>query len=202
MSDPVNPAEEMLNESIVIPSRREFNQLLESKGLLAKGVEIGVCEGEYSRHILSTWKGERLYSIDPWKEFGEEYRDINNAPQNLHDQRYEGTKEKLSVFGKRSVIIRKTSLEAAAIFGVETMDFIYLDAQHNYDAIKADIEAWYPKVKKGGVLGGHDYLDGVFIGGIFGVRRAVREFALEKKLEILISGEGEDESPSWFVVKS
>ncbi len=193
--------DDFIEESTIIPSRREFDQLLEAKKLMGKGVEVGVCDGDYSFLLLSTWKGERLYSIDPWRSFGEEYRDINNADQSLHDLRYEKTKEKLSVFGKRSVVIRKTSLEASVLFGNEALDFVYLDAQHHYSAVKADIEAWYPKVKVGGIISGHDYMDGVYVGGVFGVKRAVQEFAKEQKAEIFVSGELMTETASWFIIK-
>jgi len=200
MDDFMNPSE-YCEELIIIPTRCDFEKLLEAKGLLGKGVEVGVCEGEYSLYLLSTWKGDRLYSVDPWKAFGEEYTDINNAHQDLHDIRYQQTKEKLSVFGKKSIIVRKTSLEASILFGNETVDFVYLDAQHHYDAVRADILAWYPKIRSGGILCGHDYIDGVYIGGIFGVRLAVQEFAKRENLQIYVSGETGDEVPSWYLLK-
>ncbi len=201
MSDLTDSNNDPIEERMIIPSRREIDQLLEANHLMGKGVEVGVCDGDYSVHILSTWKGDRLYSVDPWKSFGEEYKDVNNAHQELHDLRYENTKKKLSVFGKRSVVIRKTSLEASVLFGDGALDFVYLDAQHHYSAVKADIEAWYPKVKVGGILGGHDYLDGVLVGGVFGVKRAVQEFAKEQNLDILVSGEMITETASWFLIK-
>ena len=49
------------------------------------------------------------------------------------------------------------SIEAAKQYEDETFDFVYIDASHHYDFVKSDILAWYPKVKKGGYIGGHDY---------------------------------------------
>lgn len=62
------------------------------------------------------------------------------------------------------------SLEAAATFGDDSVDLVYLDADHRYEAVRADIAAWWPKVKPGGLLMGHDYGP-----GSPGVMRAVEE---------------------------
>jgi predicted O-methyltransferase YrrM len=55
------------------------------------------------------------------------------------------------------------------------LDFVFIDADHSYEGCKADIEAWFPKVKPGGLLSGHDYDNPDF--PEFGVKRAVDEFA-------------------------
>lgn len=56
-------------------------------------------------------------------------------------------------------------------------DFIYLDADHSYDFVKRNLEEWYPKVKKGGLFAGHDYINGTMGDGtVFGVKKAVDEF--------------------------
>lgn len=53
--------------------------------------------------------------------------------------------------------LRMTSLEASSLYEDESLDFVFLDASHKYEDIKMDMEAWYPKVKKGGIFSGHDY---------------------------------------------
>jgi len=53
--------------------------------------------------------------------------------------------------------IRSSSIVAARSYGDGTLDFIFIDANHSYECVKADIAAWYPKLKKGGYIGGHDY---------------------------------------------
>lgn len=80
------------------------------------------------------------------------------------------------------------------------LDFVYIDAQHHYEAVKIDIEQWYPKVKKWGMLAWHDYLNGVIDGSDFGVKKAVDEFAKINDLQVYITQE--TEYPSWYIIKS
>jgi cephalosporin hydroxylase len=83
--------------------------------------------------------------------------DKNVAP--LHD-----------ALGHRFRVLAQPSVEAAATFTDESCDVIWLDADHSYAAVRADIEAWWPKVRPGGILGGDDYHS-----DLPGVMRAVRE---------------------------
>lgn len=76
----------------------------------------------------------------------------------------------------RYFILKGNSLELAVKFPNESLDFIFIDANHTYEDVKADILAYIPKVKKGGVLGGHDYCD-----GWPGVVQAVNEIFGDKK---------------------
>jgi predicted O-methyltransferase YrrM len=85
-----------------------------------------------------------------------------------------------------------TSEEAAEAFEARSLDFVYIDAQHHYEAVKRDIALWWPKVKPGGILAGHDYLDGTREQSEFGVKSAVDEFVEEHDLSLRISNE-----PSW-----
>lgn len=69
-----------------------------------------------------------------------------------------------------------TSLEATAKIPDYSLDFVYIDARHDYESVMEDLNAWQSKVRPGGVLAGHDYIDGHFSAGVFGVKRAVDEF--------------------------
>jgi hypothetical protein len=58
------------------------------------------------------------------------------------------------------------------------LDFIYIDGRHDYAGVKEDVEAWYPKLKEGGLFAGHDFVpDGILQTGDFGVQKGVSEFA-------------------------
>jgi len=74
------------------------------------------------------------------------------------------------------VLMRMNSEKASEIIAPESLDLIFLDAQHEYEGIKKDIECWLPKVKKGGIISGHDYNPHkLFEPGMNGVGRAVTE---------------------------
>lgn len=72
--------------------------------------------------------------------------------------------------------IRMSSLEAVSLYENRSLDFVFIDASHEYDDVKKDIVAWYPKVKKGGYLCGHDYTT------FDGVRKAVDETIIFNRL--------------------
>ena len=71
------------------------------------------------------------------------------------------------------------SVQAASRFEDEFFDFVYIDADHSYEAVRADLEVWWPKLKPGGLFAGHDY-DLKFSG----VKTAVDEFAQRAGLEV------------------
>ena len=86
------------------------------------------------------------------------------------------TKARLAQFGARSEIWRLRSAEAAARVPDGSMDFVYIDARHDYESVLEDLDAWYSKLKPGAIFAGHDYVDGMFPQGDFGVKSAVDEF--------------------------
>lgn len=115
------------------------------------GVEVGVADGWFSNRILLNSKVNLLLSIDPYGGQGESHLSTDE----LYLQAY----QTLSVYGKRSAIIRQSSEVASKIISDDSLDFCYIDANHSYEECKADIERWYPKVKEGGYFCGHDYCD-------------------------------------------
>ena len=92
------------------------------------------------------------------------------------EEKYESTRRRLGRFGERSDIWRETSVEAAGRVKPASLDFVYLDARHSYEGVAEDLEVWFPLVRPGGLMAGHDYNDGVFVEGVHGVRSAVDEF--------------------------
>lgn len=178
-----------------VPCREEFPFLLNARGLMGTGVEVGVQRGFFSAHILTHWGGEKLISVDPWLAQDQaSYVDIANQPQDVQDSFYQETVNLLSIYGSRSEIWRMFSKEAAALIAEETLDFVYLDARHDYESVLEDLETWYPKVRLGGIMAGHDYVNGEFPEGRFAVREAVDEFFAHQELNVHVT----TSDPPWF----
>ena len=197
--DPIGHLRRELDKAEVLANRRELPTLLNRRGLLGRAVEIGVANGDFSEHILTRWRGAHLQSVDPWRAAPpDEYVDVSNRSQEQHDEAYEITKQRLARFGERSTVWRMTSMEAASRIPPGSLDFAYLDGRHDYESVKQDLELWYDKVRIGGIFAGHDYRDGVFPQGVFGVKSAVDEFFGAKRLRVKTT---HIDAPwrSWFV---
>jgi methyltransferase family protein len=185
-----------------IPSREELPALLNARGLTGIGAEVGVRRGTYSHLLLWNWKGEKLISIDPWLEDAPgAYVDKSNVSQGEHERLYEDTKQRLAPFGPRSEIWRLTSVRAAERLDDGSIDFVYIDARHDYDSVLEDLRAWFPKVRGGGILSGHDYVTGCFPQGEFGVSAAVDQFfgALGIPVFTTQARPPADPFPTWLV---
>lgn len=167
------------------------------------GVEVGSFKGEFAKEVCEVWKG-RLYMVDVWRGLGEEYIDSSN--HNMHTDAYAEAMKNIKGFEDRAIMVRADSATAVDMFPDNSLDFVYIDANHAYDYVVQDIKLWYPKVKKEGYLLGHDYiamdwyndpnfmangkdkhifgLNGFYY-GIFGVNPAVDEFCTEHGYKIL-----------------
>ncbi len=77
-------------------------------------------------------------------------------------------------------IVQKSTFKAVKMYDDNSLDFVYLDNDHGYEHLSRELELWYPKIKPGGMIGGDDYVNEVFVG----VRKAVDEFALIHSLPI------------------
>lgn len=160
----------------LLPDRVELGELLNRRGLLGCAVEVGVKRGEFSAELLGSWRGRHLISVDPWSTTDpDDYVDVANVEQAEHDAFLRETTERLAPFSGRSTIWRQTGDEAAERIPHHSLDLVYLDARHDRESVARDLDAWTDKVRPGGVIAGHDYLDGVLPEGDFGVRSAVDE---------------------------
>lgn len=112
------------------------------------GAEIGVFKGEYTLKMAEV--GLKIFAIDPWTA----YHDFPD--QNVMDGFYEETKERL--INADVEIMRMGSIDAVGQFKDESLDFVYIDGDHELKGVLDDIWHWYPKVKRGGIIAGHDYI--------------------------------------------
>jgi hypothetical protein len=178
--------------------RAEFGHLLNRLGLLGDGVEVGVAAGEFSKTILDVWEGRRLHLIDPWQHLAN-YVDLTNVSDAAHEELFRSLPQRLASHCDRYCIHRMLSQQAVESFDDRSLDFVYIDAEHTYEAVQNDVALWYPKVRAGGILAGHDFVDGNLPEGQFGVRKAVLEFEQHKHLRVAVTAE--NEWPSWYVIK-
>ncbi|MBX2852613.1 MAG: class I SAM-dependent methyltransferase [Phycisphaeraceae bacterium] len=160
-----------------------FPAVLNKLGL-KRGAEIGVAFGGHSEAILQNTGVEKLYAIDSYKH-RPEYDDPMNLPQPVFDRLFERTGERLSKFGEKVAQIRLDSVEAAAQIN-EPLDFVYIDGDHSYAGIRADLEAWFPLVREGGIIAGHDYGQPAFPG----VKAAADQFFKRFGLTVRHEGKG------------
>lgn len=136
------------------------------------GAEIGVLEGEFSEQILAT-PVKKLYLVDPWKHYERGYDDLANVNQGGQDQRYRNVCSKFSG-DHRAVILREESGSQVVLETVKDVDWVYIDANHSYEAVRNDL-IWYSKMCD--LLMLHDYCENeTTIGYGWGVVKAVEDW--------------------------
>ena len=183
-----------------INNRSEITKLLHQFDLTNVGVEVGVHRGEFSNHILNTWDGEKLYSIDCYKHLDIDYEYIFNFTDEHFEYLYRTAKSELSKHGERSELVRMTSEEGSNLFDKKSLDFVYIDTLPDYNSISTDIDFWWDKIKCGGILCGSSYINTTHDGIEFGGKQAVDEFVSKHKLDshLIVTDEL---FKSWFIIK-
>jgi len=177
-----------------IVRREDFGTLLNLRGLDGVAVEIGTHLGEFAAALLSQWKGKRLVCVDPWVADIPGYTGQDSIALRNRSADLEECKARLAPYGSRVEYLRMLSDEAAPLFDSESIDFVYIDGNHQYESVIQDLHLWYAKVRSGGIFAGHDWASD----WIHTVQRAVREFSKEFNLTVfLVSGD----AWSWYAVK-
>lgn len=144
-----------------INHRDDLPAFLNRHGLTGIAVELGTHYGHFAETILKTWTGKRLNLIDPYKHFapgeyvdGSAVDDVTGQPIDFERVLWEAHR-RLNVY-PASYFIRQTSAEAVTMFEDNTLDLVYVDANHAYEHVTQDIWLWWPKLIQGGVMGLHD----------------------------------------------
>lgn len=135
------------------------------------GVEIGVWQGDNAVKLLEMNPNLFLILIDKW-ENDSNYITSSDGKSKLTKEDFDEAKkitiQKIAPYNKRTAIIEKSSNDAVKYI-TSLLDFLFIDANHNYESVKEDIELWLPHIKWGGFISGHDY-------GVYpGVKLAVDE---------------------------
>lgn len=177
-----------------VDSRNNIQYLFDHKN--AVGVEVGVQVAKYSYNTLQHFCS-KLTLIDPWIHING-YIDSSNLTNPQKDYEYSLVK-KIFQNSPHVEIMKEFSAEAVKSFEDNSLDFAYIDANHCYDSVRQDIELWWPKVKAGGYLCGHDYLNSKEFGTVIEVKSAVDDFISNINFnEGFVTNE---EYPSWFIKK-
>lgn len=145
-------------------------------------LEIGTWKGDFSAQIIEVTRPAQLHLVDPWKcEEGSVYEEAwygekKSGGQAAMDAIYQGVCERFREEINAGVVHvhREYSDRACSAFEDGFFDWIYIDGNHLYEFVKADLENYFPKVRPGGFISGDDYLEGGWWKG--GVKKAVDEF--------------------------
>lgn len=163
-------------------TRNEFGKLFQEYFKTGNGAEIGVQNGYNAKSISNYWKG-KIYCIDNWID------------QEVFETAIETLKDIWVHF------IKMNSVDGASRVENDSLDWVYIDAGHSYPEVKADFEAWFPKVRSGGIISGHDYGENDCIG----VKVFIDEY-MQLNPEVKMNFTTEDfwegkEYQSWWFIK-
>lgn len=168
------------------------------------GAEIGVEEGVFSEVLCNSIPGLKLYAIDPWKAY-EGYRD--HVSQSYLDSIHAATLNRLAPYNVE--VMRLFSAKAVKKFKDNSLDFVYIDANHELPHIMDDICAWEKKVRPGGIVSGHDYYASQGMYAKCQVKYAVDCYSAAFKVKSLfligtkefIEGQIREQPRSWMFIK-
>ncbi len=161
--------------------RLEIINLVPTDGSM---VEVGTLDGDFALDITGMRLDIDLTCVDSW------------------EGRFSKNKEgAINRIGTKAEILEMRSVAGSKVFKDNSIDLVYIDAAHDFKSVTEDIEAWYPKVKSGGILAGHDFQTRIDDGywGPIEVEEAVTRWAKANNLIINVIREA---VPSWWVRKS
>jgi len=143
------------------------------------GIEIGSLSGESAEIFLKSNAFKTFYCIDPWFDYWKT-EDYIRAEKNFDNR-----------FSNNSIIkkVKMKSSEAILVLDVDKIDFLYIDGNHDYEYVKSDLRHYFPLVKHGGIVAGHDWEN-----RWRGVTKAVLEFFGKPPMK-------KYEDSSWMYIK-
>lgn len=169
---------------------QQYLYLLENTPENGIFVELGAYKGKSTSfivtEIINRGRNIKFYTVDTFlgdsgstdKKEIDAYKQVSTS--NMYQKYFENTKHLKEHF---STLVNYSN-EAAEYFLDESVDILFIDAGHSYEAVKKDIQAWLPKMKNGSIMAGHDYTSWE------GVGKAVRE---------LLGTPDKVENDCWFI---
>ena len=185
--------------------RDDIPYLLNYLSLTGIGVEVGTQNGLYAQVLLGGSFLSKLVLVDCWDLFINKFQNDSDFTK----EKLEGMESKVRerfkyhILNKRVEIKKGFSLDISNLFKDNSLDFVYLDADHREESVSKDLYAWYPKIKSKGIISGHDYINNkpwppTYIK--FGVIEAVSKFRVNLPDHDFFITE-DDIIPSWIIVK-
>lgn len=142
-----------------------------------RGAELGVKEGRFMSYLMGEFPDLHMIGVDLFAP-----RPLKERPgyETYDEWDWDGILDELKIntdpFVGRFELIQKDTRAAAQEIEDDSLDFVFIDAEHTYEGVSGDIEAWARKVKPGGIVSGHDYNEQKWPG----VWRAVNEYCKPK----------------------
>lgn len=171
-----------------------------------RGAEIGVDHAEFSREICENNSQLTLYGVDPYLKY-HEYREYKNQEEMNSIEEWAQSVMAVHVAKGRYVFVKKKSQDAVKDFEDESLDFVYIDANHEGDFPYEDVVEWAKKVRKGGMVMGHDYVRIKVLN--FTIKDALKKYTIENNIDPwfvlgryeIRPNEIRDNSRSWMFIK-
>ena len=166
-------------------------------------VEIGVAYGYHAQHILRENPGVAYIGIDPYLSgydsadlFDRDVAELfGTNPSAGMERLFRAVSEGLTKeFGPRAEIRRMRSTVAAQDFQDKSVDFVFVDGDHRFEAVERDLMDWWPKIRSGGLLVGDDF-------GWDGVQKAARRFFQSEGVAFFLLEGPDSTHQSFFAVK-
>jgi len=173
------------------------------------GAEVGLEKGKNALTMFRNIPDLKLYGIDPYKQHAQASYDAAAQTRHWNAEYLSRIKHraKRALRGQNHTMVQAYSEDAVRQFEDNSLDFVYIDADHSYDFVMLDLILWGRKVKKGGIISGHDYYyDNNKAGRRAKVTQAINDYTKLHGIKFFITDEDHyvmrgDAYPSWFWVK-
>jgi Tfp pilus assembly protein PilF len=180
-----------------ISSRTELGFLLNSLNLLEHGAIVGLQNGNFSQKMRSTWNGKYLHLIDDWKS-NLSIREDSYLTDGQQKQLYHHI---ISAFtdDSNAFVYKMNSLFAVNQFPESFFDWIYLETDNTYDSCIANLKAWCPKLKTGGIIAVYNSIENCSEQDRSGTKTAIEEFVKDRDSELFFTDS--DNTYFWYFIK-
>ena len=127
-------------KEVPVDNRKNLGKIYQEHYQTGVGAEIGVLYGTFTNQIQENWEGTVL-CVDIWEERDQMIRAMDTLNPST------------------TIIVKGASMWVARLIADNSLDWIYIDGDHSYKGAKEDMVSWYPKVRSGGIISGHDYIN-------------------------------------------